>query len=861
MKEEFIQFAPLFGGLSEDEQKIIGDGFEASTLSAGATLFEAGDASEALYLIGQGFVRLTTNSGATLATLGPGSVLGEDGLFRHGRHELTATAVSDLAYWFLSDRHLRDIVLNHPAIGIKLGQNFGSQIAQMQDYLVQTLGATPEFHGMPRHTLEAVAARLRAQTSANSDVLYHAGEPSRGLFLVEEGSVELQPDTANSVEESSTIGAGQLLGVTSLLTGKPYTNSAVADANAFLWTLSAEEFQALNSQHPGLRRQLSSSVNAPLSRPDQARAVMRLAQMPIFAELPPQTLQAIAQRMRLEHAAAGERVYRIGETGDAVYLIETGEVELAAENAAGILEELARIGPDGYFGELSLVSGQLRTEDATSTRHANLWTLHKTDLDALTQQYPAIGKALSAGLATRLSTAGANGGNLDHIRAFRLFADLDDAELSQIAQHLEPNRFRAGEQIFRASAPAEHLFLLEQGQIRIQPLSGGSWILGPGEAFGERALLSNQPHNSSAIAETDADVWTLSKEDFNLLLAAHPSLAINISRILSQRMGEQPGVPFQEYAGAGLGMAQSSSYAAARTVPLEDAGTTRRGPIRWFRDLDTLAKVQLIVLLLLLGYLLVVAAPMAMNRMLSGAGMATDPVAPSNSAIDAVYSIGSFQVAAMDDALAQAVALVDQQVPATPTYTPFPTSTPIPTATPTITPTPLPTNTPTPQPVVQQVAAAPVVQEAEPEPAVEAAAALPVAWDGRLDQLGINIVPANVQPGEQYWRVVEARFLNEKESGGKHHIYVDVLDENGTRVVGQPITVFWGDGSHTSNVEDKAPPDLGFNFQMYAAGYAYSVKVEGLPSEVVQGAGMGSIEDRFRGIHTSYEIVYAKTTK
>jgi hypothetical protein len=48
---------------------------------------------------------------------------------------------------------------------------------------------------------------------------------------------------------------------------------------------------------------------------------------------------------------------------------------------------------------------------------------------------------------------------------------------------------------------------------------------------------------------------------------------------------------------------------------------------------------------------------------------------------------------------------------------------------------------------------------------------------------------------------------------------------------------------------------------MYASGYAYSVKVEGLPSEIVKGAGMGDIENRFMGIHTSYLITYKKTIK
>ena len=170
------------------------------------------------------------------------------------------------------------------------------------------------------------------------------------------------------------------------------------------------------------------------------------------------------------------------------------------------------------------------------------------------------------------------------------------------------------------------------------------------------------------------------------------------------------------------------------------------------------------------------------------------------------------------------------------------------------------TATATPQPVAQFVPA-PVVEEAPAELPIQAASITPRIWDPRLNQLGVAVEDANVQPGQPYWRLIEATWWNEQESGGKHHIYVEVLDENGNRIVGQPVTVFWGDGSYTGNTEDKAAPDLAFNYQMYAAGYAYNVKVDGLPSEVLKGAGMGSIEKRDYGIHTSFLLTYEKTFK
>ena len=142
MKEEFIQYAPLFAGLAAEEQTLLNERFAQHNAKQGAVLFQVGDNADGLYLVGKGFVRIFTASGSNLATLGPGSVLGEDSLYRAVPYDVSTHAASDIEYWKLSDRDLRNIIMQYPAIGLKLSQNFGSLIAQMQDYLVQQLGKT-----------------------------------------------------------------------------------------------------------------------------------------------------------------------------------------------------------------------------------------------------------------------------------------------------------------------------------------------------------------------------------------------------------------------------------------------------------------------------------------------------------------------------------------------------------------------------------------------------------------------------------------------------------------------------------------------------------------------------------------------
>jgi CRP-like cAMP-binding protein len=573
----------------------------------------------------------------------------------------------------------------------------------------------------------------------------------------------------------------------------------------------------------------------------------------------------------LQHVPAGERVYRIGEAGDALYLIESGEIELTAENAVGVVEEIGRIGAGSHFGEHSLLTGQIRTEDATATRNSNLWVLYKSDLDALSTQYPAIGKALSQGVALGLASgAGADDAKLQQ---FVLFVGMNPSDLRQIAGCLHPMRYRGGEQIFRAGSPAEGLYLIEKGTVGVQALGGAAWQAGPGESFGERALLTNQPHNTSAVAESDVDVWTMTKADFDMLMNRYPALAISMSRILSQRLSHVATSPNAPAGAAPVNMppGQAAGVAAqsARRRQQAAAAGEVEGPGRrqgfggWYSNLSGFGKLTFALLILVLILFLCVTIPFTVYTLLNGPAAALRAATTTlNRAVSVVTLSGSFEVAAADRSIAARLRQLDSQVPPTPTYTPFPTATPLPTN------TPLPTATPTPVPPTE----VPVQQFADEFAGVAAAAETPTPEaqptpaplrniDPRIPQLGLTIEDAQAGPGQQYWRLIEARWEDEVQAGGKHHIYVEALDESGRRVVGQPITVWWGDGNYTAPIEDKPAPDLGYNYQMYASGYAYNVKVEGLPSDIVRGAGMGDLRDRFKGIHVAYYFVYQRATK
>ena len=94
LKQEFIQFAPLFAGLAP-KNKYPDERFVQAKAASGDVLFQVGDTADGLFLVGRGFVPIFTAGGSNPATLGPSSVLGENSLYRSLPYDVSAHAASN----------------------------------------------------------------------------------------------------------------------------------------------------------------------------------------------------------------------------------------------------------------------------------------------------------------------------------------------------------------------------------------------------------------------------------------------------------------------------------------------------------------------------------------------------------------------------------------------------------------------------------------------------------------------------------------------------------------------------------------------------------------------------------------------
>lgn len=102
--------------------------------------------------------------------------------------------------------------------------------------------------------------------------------------------------------------------------------------------------------------------------------------------------------------------------------------------------------------------------------------------------------------------------------------------------------FPAGTVVFEEGDPGSRMYVIQSGEVRVLKRVGSREIelarLGPGEAFGEMALLEGQPRSATAIVVSDARILEIDQAAFDDLIRGNGEIALRLLRRLSARLRE-----------------------------------------------------------------------------------------------------------------------------------------------------------------------------------------------------------------------------------------------------------------------------------------------------------------------------------
>ncbi|HEX5503634.1 MAG TPA: ATP-binding cassette domain-containing protein [Thermomicrobiales bacterium] len=130
-----------------------------------------------------------------------------------------------------------------------------------------------------------------------------------------------------------------------------------------------------------------------------------------------------------------------------------------------------------------------------------------------------------------------------------LFQDAPRPLLTHVAAALKPVAVGAGQVVCREGEPGDQFFLIESGTLAVVAENGGAprdlARLGPGEFFGEMALLGQGRRSATIRAESPAQLWALGSADFSELLAREPAIDSVLRRAAHLRESAATSAAFE----------------------------------------------------------------------------------------------------------------------------------------------------------------------------------------------------------------------------------------------------------------------------------------------------------------------------
>jgi CRP-like cAMP-binding protein len=290
-------------------------------------------------------------------------------------------------------------------------------------------------------------------------------------------------------------------------------------------------------------------------------AARRLSEIPALADLPDRALLHAVTAAEPRRVADRSMLYHAGERALEIYLVIAGGFELVRDTPVGP-QTMGTAGPGDFLGEEAMVDAprtcDARAEGASAVlgftpdsllegeeRAAWLRNMRRRlarRVATLNEQFESFFpgekpvRPAQAGAAAPLPTPGEEISSAEKSRSLTS-GGLSESDRYLFGAFADERHFPAEAEIFREGDPADAIYAVARGRVRIsRQLSGGEealTILGPGEIFGELAILDPESPGRSADARAHEDcvVLVLARERFEALERTDPEGCAELSAL------------------------------------------------------------------------------------------------------------------------------------------------------------------------------------------------------------------------------------------------------------------------------------------------------------------------------------------
>jgi CRP/FNR family transcriptional regulator, cyclic AMP receptor protein len=128
------------------------------------------------------------------------------------------------------------------------------------------------------------------------------------------------------------------------------------------------------------------------------------------------------------------------------------------------------------------------------------------------------------------------GAPIELLKRVPLFAGLNDKELQQIATSMRERRFKSGDTVTQEGAGGVGFFVVQEGEAEVNVGGEAKGSVGPGDYFGEIALINESPRTATLTARTDMVCYGMTPWDFRPLVETNSTIAWKLLTAMAEKM-------------------------------------------------------------------------------------------------------------------------------------------------------------------------------------------------------------------------------------------------------------------------------------------------------------------------------------
>ncbi len=405
---------------------------------------------------------------------------------------------------------------------------------------------------------ESIARIAHVQEFETAQKLTTEGVAANQLYLFLKGKAAVKvrgPDGCQVLIDE--VGAGEVLGWSAVMEPYVYTASAWTTEQSEVIVVNGNRLRELFEANKHIGYQVIKGIGEVISRrfgqTIGVHGIDQLHQFKIFAKLDEADLESIARIAHVQEFETAEKLTTEGAAADQLYLFLKGKAAVRARGPDGGQALIDEVGPGELLGWSAVMEPYVYTASACTTEQSEVIVVDGKSLRELLEANKHIGCQVVKGIGEVISrrfgqTIGVHG--IDELHQFKIFAELDVADLESIARIADVREFQIGEELTVDGAAADQLYLFLKGkaEVKVSCPDGGQALIdevGPGEVLGWSAVMEPYVYTTSACTTEQSQVIVLNSNRLRELFEANKHIGYQvvkgIGEVISRRFGRAIG--------------------------------------------------------------------------------------------------------------------------------------------------------------------------------------------------------------------------------------------------------------------------------------------------------------------------------